>query len=471
MLTLEEVLEKHPMPFRPDPKTGKIQKLNALQIEDINSLARYERALADLPVGYGKTAIATCVALMKEPDVSVIIMPPILVPRWVEWLRAIPGAGRAVAYEGTPAKRKAINLTGAQWLAMSYGIFKNDLKYLMETVAECRTFLIEDEAQNSKSPSSKLFQAVRDFSAGQELLMMSGTIMSKPGDAYSYIKLKTPSIYQSLKHFENVHVVERDFFGQVTEWGNLDLLQSNLRLNCVYRTKEEVHAHLPKANYFPVKYDLSPEHMKLYKRLMDEQLLELDEGKIDATTATALYHAAQQIIVNYGYYANDPALRSASFDLIDEVCDEIGVDDPANSKLIIWTVYKRTSAAVLEYLKDRGAVAAYSGADSKKSLYLFENDPKTRIIVAQPGSMGAGTNPQYVSSESLFIETLTTTIPVKQAAGRQDREGQRFRSNIRFAVAQGTIQEMLHANLLSNDKLVQRASGSKKSLKDFIYPS
>lgn len=480
MLTLEEVIERYPLPS----PVGGYMTLDQMQKEDIVKSAAWRRALLDLPVGYGKTVIATCISLMLQPETTMVLVPPILIPQWVAWLNSIKGAGLAVAYAGSPAQRRDLQVKGARWLVMSYQVFNNDIDSLRRELARSEVLTVVDECQNLKG-RGVLFKNVRDFTLGRDLIMMSGTIMSKPGDGYSYIKLNTPDVYKSYSAFENIHVAQRNVFNQPTVWHNLDLLQINLGLRRVYRTKEEVHSALPKANFIVTYYDLSKEHMALYKRLMEEQLLALDDGsKIDATTATRLYHAAQQIILDFGYFAGDPTKRSAVFDLIDEIADEvnlggetlIGTETRPASKLILWTTHRSVSRLIGDHMQARlakigkRAVEAYSEVNSARSIKLFMEDPDTVELTAQPGSAGAGLNPQYLCWEMAFIQFPTTTIPFVQAYGRIDRKGQRYNPNIRLLVARGTVQVSLLQSLFKNDELVNQASGSKQGIKNLIFP-
>lgn len=482
MRTLNEVLAAHPPPFV--NLDGTPATFDGMQMADIVQLATWGRALGDLPVGYGKTGIATYVALMRENALNIILVPPILIVQWVKWLNSVPGAGRAIAYTGGPKHRLGLPIEEVDWLVMSYQVFNNDQERLRRACADANVMLIVDEAQSVKG-RGVLFKNVRDFSLGRDLLLMSGTIMSSPGDGYAYVKLNSPQVYRSYSQFENIHVAKRDFFNKPTEWANLDVLQQNLDLRRVQRTKEEVHSTLPKARFIPILYDLDPEHMKLYRRLMEEQLLVLDDGsKIDATTAQNLYHAAQQIVTNYGFFAGDESKRSAVFDLIDEVAGEIELGQPGRSKLILWTLYRRTSRAVWDHMQayldaqaksglhlpNLRSVAAFSEVDAKKSVAAFLDDPSTVSLTAQPGSAGAGLNPQHLCWECGFVETPTRTIAFVQSSGRIDRKGQRYNPNIRLFIARGTIQERLLANLLENDKLVTQASGTKKGIRDLIFP-
>ncbi len=468
-LTLEQVIDTYPFPH--PVLEGQVMTLEPMQKIDIVRAAHWRRVLLDFPVGYGKTVISTAIALMLQPHVTIILVPPILVPQWVAWLESIRGAGKVVGLQGTVRERAVMDLRSAQWVVVSFAIFRNDLERLKAQLGG-EVLTVVDEAHNIKSSKSKLFKAVQGFSAGRDLISMSGTIMSSPADAYAYIKLNTPETYRNVTHFENLHVAERDVFKQPKLWQNLDLMTTNLNARRLYRSKEEVSEGLPKARVIKIHYDLDPEHMKLYKRLMDEQLLELpDGGKIDSTTAQTLYHHAQQIISNWDHFSGVPTDRAAVFDLIDHVAEEIELGKPGASKLILWTIYRMTSRSVQEYMVDSGfgSVAAFGETDSKLSVHRFMTEKDIVNLTAQPGSAGAGLNPQYICRACAYIELPTRTIQFVQSSGRIDRKGQKYPPLIWLFIARGTVQEGLLQNLLNNDDLVNKVSGTKKGIRDMLF--
>jgi hypothetical protein len=468
---IEALLAKHPLPLTPD---GKEFILDPWQVEDITTLVQWDRVGAFLPVGAGKTVIATLVGLAWDLPFYVVVVLPILVKQWVEWLNSIPNTGGAVAYEGGPKKRAEINLMKFRWWVMSYGLFKNDFDKLLKLLPlKTDAALIVDEAQSIKDTSTQLWKRCNEFSLGRSLIEMSGTELNKPDDAYGHIKIKTPSVYRSFGHFEQVHVASKDFFGKVQGWRELDLLNRNLYLQSVQRTKEEVHSLVPKARYMPYPYDLAPAHMKLYKQLTEQQILELESGgKFDATTEQALYNYSQQLVVNWADFCGDESVRPAIFDVIDQLIDSTGIGQPNGpNKFIIWCWFKVTTARIAAYLETMfpgRVVKAYSDSDSKKSVARFMEDPECMWLVANPGSAGAGLNPQYICYNCLFVETPTRTIQFRQAAGRLDRKGQPLNANIWIAQARDTIQVKLYENLLTNDALVQRVQGNARDLRKMI---
>jgi hypothetical protein len=444
--------------------------LAPLQLEDLKRAACWDRVKWFYDVGVGKTVCSTVHAWMGGHQVHLVLVPPILITQWGKWLRRVDPNCQVLEYRGTPKQRKELKLVGPKWIIMSYAIFRDEFDRIFKELGRLHPHLIIDEAHHAKNSHSLLFRRINTLATGGTIQLLTGTPTSKPLDAYAYIKLTTPTRYRSLGQFENLHVESRDFFGNIQAYKDLEMVKMALMDCACKRTKEEMFPGIVKARYQVMDYELDAKHLRLYKDLAEEQLLLLSNGeKIDATQASTLYHALQQIVVNLDHFSGDDDARSAAYDLIDQTIDETQCMDPARSKLIIWTYYKRTSASILHYLEDFGAVGAYSGANSVKSVDKFLNDPKCRILVAQPTSAGFGLEPQHVCWENLFIEHSTVPLHFAQSVGRTDRKGQMHMPTMRVAVAQNTIQVPLHSRLLHNGDLVKQTEGNIASIRDAIY--
>lgn len=238
----------------------------------------------------------------------------------------------------------------------------------------------------------------------------------------------------------------------------------NLAVCSVRLSRKDILGEDSNAIYQPRMYKLAPAHQKLYEQLVEEQLLLLpDSTKIDATNASKLHHACQQILLNWSVFGGEDK-RPAGYDLLDNVIEEVG-----DKKLIVWTNYQMTSKAVTAYLSKIGkTAAAYGAVDSKAGVDSFMNDPETQFLVAQPTSVGYGLEAQHVCSDALFLEFNTVPIHNKQAAARVDRQGQKGIAHIRYAVAQKTIQVKLLNDLLNNDDMASKVELTKKSLRDVL---
>lgn len=447
-------------------------QLTDKQIEFVEQSLPWGKLLNKAEVGCGKTTLSTVTSLMSNYDVTVVTVPPILIPPWVAWLRQV--SERVVEYAGNPRERAKLrpSMREARWIVCSHAIYRDDYNYLLEAVARRKTEVIVDEAHFIKNHQAVLFKRVKDMVAGDAgCQMLTGTPISKPLDGYTYIKIKSPNTYRSYTHFESVHVAERDFFKKPTKYANLDLLRTNLNFKAISATKEEMFGYSIKAQFPDAHYDLDRAHKALYEQLVNEQLLSFDDGTvIDATTVQKLMHALQQVIVNWDHFGNDPTLKSAAYSMLDQTIEETECATPGKSKLIVWTKYKRTSQKVWDYCANLGikTVAAFSGSNAQAAAKAFMEDDSCRILVAQPQSAGAGLNPQYVCWESLYLEIDTVPIYARQSLGRIDRKGQIHIPRQKIALARGTVQERLLKNLLANDDLVQEIEPSKKSVRDML---
>lgn len=454
-----------PFTFRPD------------QVHRTEFAYTYPKSALFDDAGTGKTAVATAVSLAWEAEMTIVVAPPILGRQWERWLQSLTGIGKIVRYKGTPKKRSELDIKSANWLIMSIQIFKKDWNHLFLSLSARKVMLLVDEATAIANSESDNYRAVKSWGdiGSNRVILMTATPVNHPEQAYAYISIKTPAIYRSLGHFNQVHVVDRDIYDKVTEWDGLDLVRDRLMMRAVRTFKEDV-LDLHKPNYIPIAYELEPAHMKLYNKLMDEMLLELpDNTVIDATNGSTLHHAAQQIISNWGHYAGEEGKRPAIFDVVDNMIEESDCLTPGSSKLILFTYYKLTSAALTKYLtQDRGidTVACYSavsGAQQERNIDRFLYDDKCRILIGQPQSVGYGLNPQAVCWEVGFVECPTNPMHFRQAVERIYRDGQLHVPNVRLPFAEHTVQVSLHERLLSNDDMASYLQGAHSTLRQAIH--
>lgn len=470
MTPYELVASRYGLPFT----------LYGYQVQTVDALATRQKTGHYLAVGVGKTATSTVSALYKkevgEIDRVIVLMPPILLMAWYRWLKSIRGV-TAMIYAGSPKKRAAMTFE-TDFVLMSYDIFKRDYDRICMAFDHERTCVIADEATAIKNYESKNYQRVRDFSMTGHLMLLTGTPLAKILDGYAYVKLLAPSIYRSYTQYEGIHVDTYDFFGTPQTYKNLDMLNKNMRVNSVRILKEDVLTELPDITYTPLHYELDPKHMKLYEKLVEEKLLEFEDGtKFDATQVTRLWHALQQLCCGYEHFGDDPNVRSECYNLIDQVMDELDDRDESmgnagGGKLIIFTNYKITSRGVTEFTQKYGSVAVFgdiSAAQQQRNVDRFMTDPTCRVLVAQVQSAGYGLNLQDCCSDVLFLECPLIPTQFEQAVGRVYRNGQKRKVHIRVGLAEGTIQLRLLTLLMKKDELVNKVVRSHKDIRDALY--
>lgn len=443
------------------------------QKNTINELGTLDAGGYYLDVGAGKTATSTASALYRKLKVGAttyVVMPPILIRMWKRWLSRIKPAPSVLVYAGPPKKRMEMKFD-TDFVLMSHAIFKKDYDRIVHLAGNRPKTLIVDEATSIKNVSTDNHKSVVHFKdhCDSALMLLTGTPLTTPADAYAYVKLVAPGTYRNLRQFENIHVGERDFFGNVTKWQHLDLLHQNMKINAVRILREDVLKELPDVTFTPLYYELAPAHYAVYKKLATEELLELESGgKIDATQASALFNALAQIVCNPDHFLSDPNFKANIFELIEEILDELG-----DRKLIVVAKYRMTNRSLVASLAKYGAVAVFGDlttAQQNRNIERFVNDPACRVLALQPTSGGYGVDGlQHVCHDMIFAELPDTPAQMTQVVARLQRGGQHDPVHVRLAVAEKTLQVRRLNQLMDKDALVNTVIRSYKDLRDAIF--
>lgn len=464
---LELLLERYTFPFPPKPH----------QADTLNKYGRLDRHGYGWKPGTGKTMGTVMHACylnsIKATKQWIVLMPPIVLRNWSRFLNKVidNATGKPVTqtlYAGSPQQRHHLSLD-SQFILMSYDIFKRDLARLEKHFDGRRVGLVADEAHKIKNMQTDNFKSVKHLFEHRPILLATGTPITTPEDAYTYMKFTNPKAYRNKRHFEQLHVGERDDYEKVVRWDNLDKLKENFLVNWTMYRSEDVRSDAEPVTFIPIVYDLAPAHLKLYDQLVEDQILEMEDGRvIDAISASALYNKCQQIVCNWAVFSEDPKKVSAGLDLVEEVLDEIG-----SEKLMVVANYRMTNATLMERLAPYNPVKVQGGMTDKQrnaSVDQFINDPTCRVLVIQPEAGGVGLDGlQHVCSEGVFLECPTIPRQFEQAYARLAREGQKKQVNWRIAVANRTIQVRLHKNLLEKDATVTKVTGGTKTLREAIH--
>ncbi|MBK7804327.1 MAG: DEAD/DEAH box helicase [Chloracidobacterium sp.] len=461
MTPTEIALSHYTLPFN----------LKPFQVEVVDDLGPLDNEGHYLDPGTGKTACSTVVALFRKlyyDERCVVIMPPILLKQWESWLKTIKPSLSVVKYAGTPAERKAMNLD-ADFVLVGIQIFKKEYMRFENHFRDLKYVTIVDEATMISNIGTDNHERLMDFTLGKARLMLTGTPLNNPEDAYGLLKFVAPGVYRNKTQFMRVHSFSQDFFGKTVEWGNLELLAENMSLNSKRVLLADVYEQMPEVSYIPLNYDLDPKHLKLYRKLAEEELLRLpDGGKIDATQATRLVHALGQIVINWGHFAGDPKLESETVTLVKEKLDELG-----DGKLLIFAHYRMSVALLASALAKYGVVTVNSEVTAKQkqvNLERFVNDPKCRVMVAQVKSAGYGLDSlQTVCNHAMYVEPCTSPRDFTQSVARLVRMGQDKPVQVYMAIASGTLQPRSFNSLLEKDEVVNQVIRNVADLRDMIF--
>ena len=342
--------------------------------------------------------------------------------------------------------------------------------------------LVSDEAHALKHPSSLQHRAAVHFlgdrknKVGTEsaCLLMTGTpIPNTLLDAYGLIKILTPTAYGSKPSFERLHAIYTTYgkFQKLIGFKNKDLITYKLYAQARRVTKDEVFT-LDKPILTELPVVLSGKHRALYQKLVRERVLEVNGKVIDAVLAQSLRMKCLQIVTTPEDFTDDTKIDNSVKATLLELVDDLGVKnndlgEPSQEKVVVFANFRRSVEAIASWFPDLYPALIYGGhPNHDKERTRFLEDPKCRMLIANPRAGGVGLNLQSVCRYVIFAEPTSVPGEFKQASERVYRSGQTRVVSMWILKALGTISPKLTANMLEKERDIVETMRDKQSMLD-----
>lgn len=314
--------------------------------------------------------------------------------------------------------------------------------------------LFFDEAHALKNVGSGIHKKVYRYIGNTDGEFLLGLFTGSPiantlVDAYGMIHLITPEVYSNLRIFERRHCLyaRNTDFKTLIGYQNQDELHTNLYLHARRVTKQEGLKDLPPMIPEAIPIRLSATHLKWYKKLLTERVLELPDQYIDATQAQKLRQVALQMITVPEQYI-PVKVENEVFNALNEKVESI---NPLKNKIIIFSYFTETVNFLAEKYKEYNpAVINGKSGNKDKARLKFVNDNSCRMVIINWLSGGAGLNLQ-ISNYLFFYEQPTVPSQALQAIARSHRGGQDLPVNVGFFKVFGTLMAKSLKQLLQKD--------------------
>ena len=477
----------------------------AHQYNGTNLLCTNVRAGLFDEAGTGKTMALHMNALWRIGCGNKVIglMPPALLTQFYEELhnkfRGVENFITVEILQGTKAQRKKMTdrYDTEGWpdlLLMTYDLFRGskpkkvkDAKggvtlvsadgYHKRLKKADYSVLIADEAQALNNPSSRIHKKVYSFIGGKNIdrqdaalvLSTATSCHTRLEQCYGLIRLKSPKAYGTKAEFERLHIEFNSHspYREIIGYENLDILILNLYASARRVEKKDVAPDMPDKITTAIPVTLDPAHYKLYRKLLNERMLELEEGLVDALQQNALRQTALQLVTNPNKYS-DVKIKNNMEEMLALQLDSI---DLKLTKVFILAHFNTTVARLMEFLKEYNPVSMNSHTKSKEASRLaFLNDPECRIMIAHPKSGGAGLNLQSVCNNVIFYECPDSPGDITQASERVHRiVGTDSAVNIYFFSPERTWAATKIEKVVAKALDINKVVGDKKALMEDLF--
>lgn len=411
------------------------------------AISRPHAIIGDQP-GLGKTIQAIGVANELQMERVLVVCPASVRVQWLKEIAKWSTMEHPTNRNRRPHARAILRGKDgvdprAQWTVISYDLARDD-----KIQAKLRTMkfdmLVLDEIHYLKSVEARRTRAILGDGGlaerAEKIVGLSGTLLpNRPRECYTAVRgmcweaIDFMSEYMFRSRYNPSMKLEG---GAVFEKvGRLPELQARLRCNLMVRRKKvDVLPQLPKVTYEVLPVEKTPE---IRKAIQAENLLGIDPNALASGSSNLGFDGAISTVRREMGEALAPRIAEHVRVLMDG-----GLD-----KLLLFGWHH----SVLDYLENKLRSWGVTRVDGRttptgkaRAVASFQNDPKTRIFLANMLAAGTGTDGlQKVCNHIVVGEPSWVPGENEQAVDRLWRMEQKAGVLAQFLVAPGSVGEYI----------------------------
>lgn len=423
---------------------------------------RFGGCLAD-DMGLGKT-IQTLALLQHEKErgaedgeqrTSLIVMPTSLIYNWEKEAAKFTPALRVLVHTGSGRLRDVSAFAGYDVAITTYGILRSDDELLSSFFFH---YIILDESQNIKNPSSKSFKAVKGLKGTYRLLLSGTPVENSVADLWPQMTFANPGLLGSYAYFQKefVQPIERK-----KDEEKARKLQAIIKPFVLRRTKSQVVTELPPKSEQVLYCEMTKEQAAQYEKVKSEYrnlILENETGDAVRSSQITLLQGLTQL----RQLANHPKMLEERYKgqsgKFESVVDTLHSVLQRGNKVLVFSQFVKQLALYRQYLEREGINYAYlDGATKDRAdvVTRFREDDDTRLFLISIKAGGVGLN--LVEADYVFIlDPWWNPAVEQQAVDRTHRIGQTRNVFIYKFITKDTVEEKILA-LQGRKKMIANA--------------
>ncbi|CAN5293321.1 hypothetical protein BH09BAC2_BH09BAC2_03790 [soil metagenome] len=410
--------------------------------------------LAD-DMGLGKT-IQALTMLKHYTDVNgqlqaMVVCPTTLIYNWENEIKKFTPDLTYRIHHGSTRTKNLAEISEANILITTYGTLRSDIQMFMELRYD---YVVLDESQAIKNPSSKVAKAACLLNAKNRLCMSGTPLQNNTFDIFAQMNFLNPGLLGSVEFFRNEFATPIDKFGEKEQKEHLRKLLYPFILR---RTKEQVAGDLPDKTETILFCEMEEEQRIIYDAYRnvyrDKILGVIDEQGIQRSQLTIL-----QGLMKLRQICDSPAIlneeekypnHSIKLDeLVREITENIG-----EHKALVFSQFLGMLGLIREKLKENGVPYEYfdgstSAPDRQKAIQNFQNNDECRVFLISLKAGGVGLN--LTAADYVYIvDPWWNPAVEQQAIDRTHRIGQTKNIFAYRMICKDTIEDKI---LLLQDK-------------------
>jgi non-specific serine/threonine protein kinase len=419
--------------------------------------------LAD-DMGLGKTvqALSFLEFYKKEKGKlkALVVCPTTLIYNWENEIKKFTPKLSYRIHHGATRTRIKDELVDHDVTITTYGTLRSDIKLLMSVEFD---YVIMDESQAIKNPSSKVTKAACLLNAKNRLCMSGTPLQNNTFDIFAQMNFLNPGMLGTMEFFRQEFAIPIDKFG---EQDRKEHLKKILYPFILRRTKEQVAKDLPEKQEMILFCEMEDKQRYIYDAYRNDyrnQIL----GTIETQGIQKSQLTILQGLMKLRQICDSPAIlnEQEKFDnhsiKLDELAREI-TENIGNHKALVFSQFLGMLALIKARLDHLGIKYDYfdgstSAPDREKAIQSFQNNDEVRVFLISLKAGGVGLN--LTAADYVYIvDPWWNPAVEQQAIDRTHRIGQTKNIFAYRMICRDTIE----------DKILQLQEKKRALAKDII---
>lgn len=401
---------------------------------------------------------------------ALVVCPTTLIFNWENEIKKFAPSLTYRIHHGGERLRNREALNGFEVLITTYGTLRSDIKLLIDIPFD---YVVLDESQAIKNPSSKVTKAACLLHAKHRLCMSGTPLQNNTFDIFAQMNFLNPGMLGSIEFFRQEFAIPIDKFG---EPDRKDHLRKLLYPFILRRTKEQVARDLPEKTETILFCEMEEEQRKVYDAYRNDY-----RDKILGTIESQGIHKSQltilQGLMKLRQICDSPAILNETEKYpnhsikLDELSREIS-ENIGNHKALIFSQFLGMLALIREKLNSLDIQYEYfdgstTAVDREKAIRAFQENDSCRVFLISLKAGGVGLN--LTAADYVYIvDPWWNPAVEQQAIDRTHRIGQTknifaYRMICRDSIEDKILQLQERKRLLAKD-LIADDDGFIKSL-------
>jgi len=382
---------------------------------------------------------------------ALVVCPTTLIYNWENEIKKFTPKLTYRIHHGAARTRVKEEIIDHDITITTYGTLRSDIKLLLSVEFD---YVILDESQAIKNPSSKVTKAASLLNAKHRLCMSGTPLQNNTFDIYAQMNFLNPGMLGSVEFFRQEFAIPIDKFGEREQKEHLKKILYPFILR---RTKEQVAKDLPDKIETVLFCEMEDEQRNIYDAYRNDYrskiLGSIEEQGIQKSQLTIL-----QGLMKLRQICDSPAILNEQEQFpnhsikLDEIAREI-TENIGDHKALIFSQFLGMLALIREKLDQLGVKYEYfdgstSAPDREKAIQAFQNNDETRVFLISLKAGGVGLN--LTAADYVYIvDPWWNPAVEQQAIDRTHRIGQTKNIFAYRMICKDTIEEKI---MLLQDK-------------------